>query len=360
MSDLYLGLMSGTSVDALDIALCSFEPALETLAAAEYPFPDSLRSRIHAASSDRPISLDEYMQLEREYTEFCASATRRLLTEYAPDKPIRALGFHGQTLRHRPDIGCTLQMANPSLLAERTGIDVVADFRRRDLAAGGEGAPLVPAFHQYLIAQTERPLGILNIGGIANLSLFVESSPDSGFDTGPGNTLMDQWTLRHLGRNYDNDGEWAASGSLIPALLQELLTEAYFARQPPKSTGRELFNLNWLDAILEKHPGLAPADVQRTLLELTAHSIVQAVNTPLKQLVICGGGARNRTLIGRIAELLPDSQVSHSDEFGWPAAYLEAIAFAWLAKQHLQGKAGNLPEVTGAGGYRILGGLYPA
>lgn len=361
MNDLYLGLMSGTSVDALDVALCRFKPEIEIVATADYAFPVELRQRINRACLDEPIKLDEFLLLERDYSQFVASSVTSFLTEHTlePDS-IRAIGFHGQTLRHRPDIACSLQMGNPNLLAERSGICVVADFRRRDLAAGGEGAPLVPAFHKYLVESLDRPVGILNLGGIANLSLFNESGGVLGFDTGPANTLMDQWIEIHRGVGYDERGQWAASGNLNEPLLKAMLAEPYFQRSAPKSTGRELFNLTWLRTILEQQEPLSPADVQRTLLELTAQSLTQSIEQPLTQLIICGGGAENSLLMERIRLLLPNTKVHTSDELGWPASHMEAVAFAWLAKRHLECQAGNLPEATGAVGPRILGAHYPA
>lgn len=360
MSDLYIGLMSGTSVDALDIALCRFSPSLEILATAEYPFPQDLRQRIHQASSDRPMLLDDLLRLEQDYTSFCADATGEFIQQHMQASSARAIGFHGQTLRHRPDFGATLQMANPSLLAERTGIDVIADFRRRDLAAGGEGAPLVPAFHQHLVSELDRPVAILNLGGIANLSIFSGSGSVSGFDTGPANTLMDLWIGQHLSKEYDADGQWAATGTVNPQLLDSLLTEPYFHRAAPKSTGRELFNVDWLTSHLEQHPDLSPRDVQRTLLELTAISVTQCLSPDVRQLIVCGGGVRNRLLMQRIAQLAPQAQLQLSDDLDWPSSHLEAVAFAWLAQQHLARQPGNLAEVTGAKGARVLGAHYPA
>jgi anhydro-N-acetylmuramic acid kinase len=360
MGDLYIGLMSGTSVDALDIALCRFSPSLEIIATAEQPFPQDLRQRINQACSDRPMLLDDLLGLEQDYTSFCADATVEFIQLHKQASSARAIGFHGQTLRHRPDFGATLQMANPSLLAERTGIDVIADFRRRDLAAGGEGAPLVPAFHQHLVSKLDRPVAILNLGGIANLSLFANSGSVSGFDTGPANTLMDLWISQHLSKGYDADGQWASTGKVNQPLLDSLLTEPYFQRAAPKSTGRELFNLGWLNSHLEQHPDLSPVDVQRTLLELTAISVTQSLSQEVKQLIVCGGGARNRSLMQRIAQCVPQTQVELSDDLGWPASHLEAVAFAWLAQQHLARQPGNLAEVTGAKGARVLGAHYPA
>lgn len=360
MSDLYVGLMSGTSVDALDIALCRFHPQFEIVAAADYPFQEALRQRINQACLDRPMHLDELLQLEQDYTEFCAASVGKFLDEHAEEREhIRAIGFHGQTLRHRPDIGTTLQMANPSLLAEHTGIDVIADFRRRDLAADGEGAPLVPAFHQYLTAQMQRPLGILNLGGIANLSLFSEDDKVEGFDTGPANTLLDQWIGLNLHRTYDENGSWAATGVVNESLLKTLLQEPYFAKPAPKSTGRELFNMAWLEAALAQQPILEPQDVQRTLVELTAVTVAQSLRHPPPKLIVCGGGASNSLLMSRLSAHLPQTEVYSSDTLGWPASHIEAAAFAWLAMCHVKRDAGNLPSTTGARGPRVLGALYP-
>lgn len=359
MTDLYIGLMSGTSVDGLDIALCRFQSKPEIIAVGEFPFPESLRRRINLASENLPILLDGFLELESDYTQFCARATASFIAQQTKPEYVRAIGFHGQTLRHRPDLKSSLQMANPSLLAEQTGVDVVADFRRRDLAAGGEGAPLVPAFHRYLVEGFERPLALLNLGGIANLTLFDESGKVIGFDSGPANTLMDQWIGRHQGLNFDQDGAWAETGSVNAALLTELLQEPYFERAAPKSTGRELFNLDWLDDKLTRYPSIAAQDIQRTLLELTAQSVTAAIAAPLKTLVLCGGGAKNRLLVERIRMLMPETELKLSDELGWPSSHLEAVAFAWLARQHVEGLPGNIPEVTGANGSRILGAYYP-
>lgn len=361
MTDLYLGLMSGTSVDSLDIAACTFNPEIEIRATADYPFPLELRQRINQACLDEPVRLDDLMLLEQDYTRFVAlSVTDFLHTHRFETNSIRAQGFHGQTLRHRPDIGASFQMANPSLLAELTDIDVIADFRRRDLAAGGEGAPLVPAFHQHLVSQLPHPLGVLNLGGIANLSLFSESSETLGFDTGPANTLMDQWIATHRGLQFDQNGDWAASGRINEILLSDLLSEPYFARPAPKSTGRELFNMAWLQSRLLNYPDIPAEDVQRTLLELTTTSICRSIKEPLRQLIVCGGGAENRLLMRRLQDGMPDTQVSSSDRLGWPASHIEAVAFAWLAMRHVEQLSGNLPSATGARGTRVLGARYPA
>lgn len=363
MSELYLGLMSGTSVDALDIALCEFSPNLRIYNACENNFPDQLRARIHSFCNAKTVLLDDYLLLERDYTQFCGEAVNRFLqqNDVSADK-IRAIGFHGQTLRHLPEQGCTLQMGNPSLLAELTNIDVIADFRRRDLAAGGEGAPLVPAFHRYLTQEQSKPLALLNLGGIANLTIFDDAASVLGFDTGPANTLMDQWYAKHNQGHFDQDGQWAAQGTVNQSLLENMLSEPFFKRAAPKSTGRELFNLNWLEQHLKGYESINVKDIQRTLLELTAisvtHSLQQTRVAP-KTLILCGGGANNSLLCGRIAMLLPTTSVLKSDSLGWPANHLEAAAFAWMASAFNSREPANLPEVTGAKGLRVLGALYP-
>lgn len=279
---------------------------------------------------------------------------------------IRAIGAHGQTVRHRPQdfdgLGYTLQLNNPALLAELTGISVVADFRSRDVAAGGQGAPLVPAFHQAQFAQAGKTVAVLNLGGIANLSV-VRDEEVLGFDCGPGNVLMDFWCLNQRGLAYDDQGKWAASGQIIPALLAAFLSEPYFAKALPKSTGRDLFHEAWLLQYLARFPELAAQDVQATLSELTALSCAQAVlkYAALSQsLIVCGGGAFNLHLMKRLQFHLPGLVVSNSSDHGLPPLQVEAAAFAWLAKQTLAGQTGNLKSVTGAKGARILGAIYPA
>lgn len=364
MAELYLGLMSGTSVDALDIALCRFEPRFEIIERAEAPFPETLRTRINRFTEHTPLYIDDLLLLERDYTQFCAQEVNRFLTAtgFQPDQ-ISAIGFHGQTLRHIPTELCTLQAGNPSLLAELCGIDVIADFRRRDLAAGGEGAPLVPAFHQYLTLGLERPFALLNLGGIANLTLFDDNSPVRGFDSGPANILMDYWIKKHQDVYFDAQGRWADTGKTNEALLNRMLGEEYFSREAPKSTGRELFNAKWLASHLADYEQEKPENVQRTLLELTARSAAQALIREARDiprtLILCGGGAENTLLSERLKALLPDTRVINSDQLGWPASHIEAAAFAWLAFAFNNRQTGNLPSVTGASGGRILGALYP-
>lgn len=373
MAEIYIGLMSGTSLDGADAVLADFSnDAISVLGHASAPFSAALRAELLALNT--PGGADELHRaalaanaLARVYAQVTADLLKSTGVAAAS---VAAIGAHGQTVRHRPlefdEVGYTLQLNNPALLAELTGIDVVADFRTRDLAAGGQGAPLVPAFHRALFSRPEEAVGVLNIGGISNLSLLPAGNAPNvtvlGFDCGPGNALLDHWCQSHLGHPYDAGGQWAASGQVVPELLASLLAEPFFARQPPKSTGRDLFNPTWLAARLR---GLEapPADVQATLAELTASacaSDVQRHRNDIRQLVVCGGGALNTHLMTRIAALLPGVQVMSSAERGLPPQQVEATAFAWLARATVLRQPGNLASVTGARGERTLGALYPA
>ena len=286
---------------------------------------------------------------------------------------IQAIGAHGQTVRHLPErtgddasgAGYTLQLNNPSLLAELTGIAVVADFRGRDVAAGGQGAPLVPAFHQSVFGRADAAVTVLNLGGMANLSVLPKYNEAKilGFDCGPGNALMDAWAQEHTGQPFDAGGDWAASGKLLPALLASLLNEPYFSAPPPKSTGRDLFSLQWLAGKLDSFSAERPQDIQNTLTELTASACISSVNSYGKDsadLVVCGGGAFNTYLMQRLQAGLPSMRVLSSDAHGLPPLQVEAAAFAWLARQAVRRQAGNLASVTGAAGPRVLGAIYPA
>jgi anhydro-N-acetylmuramic acid kinase len=379
---LYIGLMSGTSADAIDAALLRLPPGggFELLATHAHPLPAELKNRIAAlcepgagvageALRERD-RLDELGALDTRLGELFAQAALALLakTGHRPVE-IRAIGSHGQTLRHRP-AGAdpfTLQLGNPAVIAERTGITTVADFRRRDLAAGGQGAPLAPAFHAFAFRAARCARAILNIGGIANLTYLPAGESTEtvlGFDTGPGNTLLDQWIRRTLGEDYDRDGAWAAGGRPQAALLEVLLADPYFRRLPPKSTGREYFHLGWLERALAHFAAPpSPQDVQATLLALTARSIAQALREylpPVGELFVCGGGAHNRALLARLAEELPGIPVRTTDSLGLAPDWVEAAAFAWLAHRTLEGLPGNLPSVTGAARAVILGGIYKA
>lgn len=360
---LYIGVMSGTSLDGLDVALIEQDRGTRLLAAQYTPMPDDLGRQLLALCASGSDEIARSALAERQWVELAAQAIARLLAQegLSPGQ-IRAIGSHGQTVRHEPQRSFTVQIGNPALLAELTGISVVADFRRRDVAAGGQGAPLVPAFHAALFG-SERPRAILNVGGFSNLTLLAPQQPVRGFDCGPGNVLLDAWIRRQSGEAFDRDGTWAASGIVARPLLQQLLDDDYFALRGPKSTGREHFNLAWLLDHLQHHPALDAVDVQATLLELTARSIVEALEDSLpeaEELLVCGGGAHNRRLMQRLAELLPACAVAATDSRGLPADWIEAMAFAWLAHCCLEGIPGNCPDVTGARGRRVLGAIYPA
>jgi anhydro-N-acetylmuramic acid kinase len=364
-SSLYIGLMSGTSLDGVDGVLADFHGrGIRTLHAAFTPFPPALRTELMA------LQAASHNELERE--ALAANALARCYAEcvqqlvaVAPG-PVRAVAVHGQTIRHRPELGFTRQTNNPALLAELTGLDVIADFRSRDVAAGGQGAPLVPAFHEARFGKRGQVRVVVNIGGIGNISVLHGDGRVSGYDTGPGNVLMDLWIVRHLGREYDADGAWAATGSVNDALLTNLLDEPYFRQPPPKSTGRDLFHAPWLDAKLAAHPGLAPADVQATLTRLTAVSIAQAIRDatgaqPAQAVYVCGGGAYNGLLLQDLRDALGGAVTVESTEtLGVAPNRVEALAFAWLGYRFMRRQPGNLPSVTGAAGLRVLGALYPA
>lgn len=372
MSTLYIGLMSGTSLDGVDAVLARLpgpQGAIEVLAHHYQPFDVALRAELLALNSPGPDEAHRCALAANAVAERYARAVSGVLTDAGlPASAIRALGAHGQTVRHRPGEfdghGYTLQLLNGALLAELSGIAVVCDLRSRDIAAGGQGAPLVPAFHAALFAQKDRALGVLNIGGISNISLLGAQGRINGFDCGPGNCLMDYWIQRHQGHSYDADGQWAATGQLLAGLLRALLDEPFFRQPPPRSTGRDLFNPTWLEAHLRAHaPQAQPADIQATLLELTAQSIAESL--PLAgpvpdELLVCGGGALNGQLMRRLQALLPACAVMSTQARGLPPMQVEAAAFAWLAARHCEGLPGNLPAVTGAAGPRILGAYHPA
>ena len=360
----YLGVMSGTSLDGLDIALIDQGESTRLVATRFLPMPQALHDDLLALCASGPDELARAAIAEQQWVQLAAQGINELLVEHGiAANQVRAIGSHGQTVRHEPAHGFTIQIGNPALLVELTGISVISDFRRRDVAAGGQGAPLVPAFHQALFARANSTCAVLNIGGFSNLSLLEPGRPVHGFDCGPGNVLLDTWIQRHQGLSYDKEGQWAASGTVQEQLLQTLLSDPYFHNHGPKSTGRELFNIAWLDQHLQSLPPMAAADVQATLLELTAVSITDALKAAQQNtdmLLVCGGGARNHALMQRLAQLLPDSQVGSTDEQGVPADWVEAMAFAWLAHCCLEGIPGNRPSVTGARGLRVLGAIYPA
>ena len=368
-AELYLGLISGTSADAIDAVLARFEPGIEIVAAAAVPYCAELRRRVlDLARREARADLDELGSLDTELGRAFAAAALDLLQRAGVDRDeVCALGSHGQTVRHGPagPAPFTLQLGDPNVIAERTGITTVADFRRRDLAAGGQGAPLLPALHAALFSAASSARVVLNLGGIANITVLPaqgsgRDAPVRGFDTGPANCLLDAWAARHLGRAHDPAGAWAAAGQVDAPLLAALLQEPYFAQRPPKSTGRELFNLDWLDGHLAAR-ALAPADVQATLVALSARSVADAVaaNAPeARQVYACGGGVHNPVLMAALQQALAPRTLLTTAALGVDPDFVEAAAFAWLARRRLRGEPGNLPAVTGASGPRVLGAVY--
>jgi anhydro-N-acetylmuramic acid kinase len=361
---LYIGVMSGTSLDGLDIALIDQQDAPRLLATHYVAMPAVLRAQLLSLCSTGADEIARSALAENTWARLAAEGINSLLRQQnlSPDA-VRAIGSHGQTIRHEPAQGFTVQIGNPALLAELTGICVVADFRRRDVAAGGQGAPLVPAFHEALFAVHEGQSAVLNVGGFSNLSLIEPGEAVSGFDCGPGNVLMDAWIECLQGLPYDRDGTWAASGQVSLPLLEQLLDDPFFKSTGPKSTGREVFNLPWLQNHLQSLGAVSPADVQATLLELTALSIVQSLRQAqacTRRLLVCGGGAHNGALMARLAALMPKTNVASTASVGVDPDWVEAMAFAWLAHCCLSGIAANRPSVTGAEGLRVLGAIYPA
>jgi anhydro-N-acetylmuramic acid kinase len=369
----FVGVMSGTSLDGVDAVLAAFDDnACRTLAAAHRPFAPALRAELLALQAPGSDELARAARAANALADAYAEAIVEVLAAAGvAAADVAAAGVHGQTVRHCPEQGWTLQLNNPARVAERCGIGVVADFRARDVAAHGQGAPLVPAFHAALFGREDGERVVVNVGGIANVTVLPAGrSPASvrGFDTGPGNVLMDLWCERHRGEAFDRDGAWARSGRFDPALLAGLLADPYFDAPPPKSTGRDRFNADWLAARLARHAELGnpmpqPADVQATLLALTARTIARAAaaTTPSADadVLVCGGGAKNPTLMTALAALLAPRTVATTASCGIPVDHVEALAFAWLARQALAGKPGNLPAVTGALGPRVLGAIYP-
>ena len=355
--------MSGTSADGIDAVLITTEGEQSELIGSHHrSMPALLRDEILAFRQPGPEELHRLATLDVQLAEEYTPAVLALL-EAAQLKAtaVAAIGCHGQTLRHHPDgdTPYTLQIGDPNRLVERTGITVATDFRRRDMAAGGQGAPLVPAFHQARLVSAGVSTALVNIGGIANISLIRSAGDVTGWDTGPGNTLMDGWVAQHQSEPFDRNGEWAASGNVITPLLSALLQDPYFATRPPKSTGPEYFHLDWLAARLSGTE--APADVQCTLAELTVESLARALEGQHPDVIrVCGGGARNVWLMQRLNDRLEGTPVTTTEDIGVDPEWVEAWAFAWLAEQTLAGLAGNVPAVTGAAGARVLGGIYPA
>lgn len=366
--ELFIGLMSGTSLDGVDGVLLAFsagKPAVYAHAFAS--FPPLLRAELLALNTPGDNELHRAALAASGLVRVYAGVVQTLLTQSGQHpRDITAIGAHGQTVRHRPGefdgTGYTLQLNNPALLAELTGIDVVADFRSRDVAAGGQGAPLVPLFHREVFGRDDVPVCVLNLGGISNLSVLRADGGVLGFDCGPGNTLMDHWCQQHTGRAFDEAGRWAASGRVLPALLSALLSDPYLQAAPPKSTGRDLFNPDWLNARLSPFHDASPSDVQATLLEFTAasctHDLVRYGNGS-STLIVCGGGALNTALMQRLGATLPGMTVASSADFGLPPLQVEAAAFAWLARKAILRETGSLESITGTQGARVLGAVYP-
>lgn len=368
MSELYLGLISGTSLDAVDAALVDFAAhPPRPVVFHSHPFPADLRTALlalcHGGGGDE---LRRMAQLDVQVGKLFGDAALAVLNRAAvAPETVRAIGSHGQTVRHEPesDSPFTVQIGDPNHIAQRTGITTVADFRRRDIAAGGQGAPLVPAFHAALLRVSDEDRVVLNIGGMANITVLPREPHHAvgGFDTGPGNVLMDGWAQRHLGTARDENGRWAATAEPDAQLLAALLDDTYFKRPPPKSTGREYFNMRWLESHL-KRSSAAPATVQASLCALTAMSAAHDITRyapATKRVLVCGGGIHNATLMQRLATELSGITVESTQTLGLDPDWVEALAFAWLAKQTLDGHAGNLPAVTGASAAVVLGGIYP-
>jgi anhydro-N-acetylmuramic acid kinase len=355
--------MSGTSLDGIDAVLLDLSTNAPKLLATQYQaYKPAMQETLISLHTPSPNELHLSLLISNELAYLYAETTHSLLLKaQIPHNSVRAIGCHGQTIRHRPEHGYTLQLGNGALLAEMSGICVVNDFRSRDIAAGGQGAPLVPAFHHKMLRHPEIHRVIVNIGGISNLTNLAPGQPTSGFDCGPGNLLMDAWIKTHLNQTFDKDGVWAASGEVIAPLLQKLLSDGYFNAPPPKSCGRDHFNAHWFAKYLSGNE--AACDVQATLLAVTAHTISSAVLkycTGAQELYLCGGGAHNQELIKHLKLTLPNLAIGLTDQLGIDADWLEAIAFAWLAQQTISGQTANLPEATGSKHPCILGAIYQA
>ncbi len=374
MSRPYLGLISGTSVDTVDAVVASFDPdpgAVRLLHTHDHPIPPRLRRDLLDAAADERTTFARIARLDVEVGHLFADAAVCAVERAGLDRAeVAAVGSHGQTVRHEPDgqWPSTTQIGDPNVIAQRTGITTVADFRRRDIAAGGQGAPLAPAFHQALMSHPSLRRAIVNLGGIANVSLLDPAVPGAsgplGFDCGPANGLLDAWARQHLDAPLDRDGDWGAGGVVHGPLLERMLTDPYFSRPAPKSTGRGYFDEGWIDRQIRSMGGgtVAPDDVQRTLCELCAATVAESIEThgpETTEVYLCGGGVHNRALVERLAARLAPRRVARTDDLGISADYVEATAFAWLAKCALDGVPGNRPSVTGASEAVVLGGIYP-
>lgn len=382
-SGYYIGMMSGTSLDAVDAVICQFAPKFKLIATHSQTLPDALKadllqlSQPTFANTDGLSELDRFGKVSVDYAKLAMECVQKLLAKAnMPASDVVAIGCHGQTVRHRPELGFSLQLLDAHYLAEHTHIAVISDFRRRDMAVGGQGAPLVPAFHADMFLHQHQHRVLLNLGGIANITLLPASKSDgavdimnhvTGYDTGPANLLLDAWCLKHTGNAYDDAGHWASGGHIHNTLLTQLLNHEFFAKPAPKSTGREDFHIDWLEGQLNQLATISPVDVQTTLVELTAisasHAILQTctehgICLSKKEsgtLFVCGGGAYNRYLLKRLEAHLPHWQVTTTQDIGLAPTWVEAVAFAWLARQHELGLTGNLPSVTGAGKAVVLG-----
>jgi len=358
----YIGLMSGTSMDAVDCALVSFDDNKTNLISySQYPLDDDTKKRVRSVNAK--VDIEEIDQLDMHLGHLFASATNTMIKKSNINpKDIIAIGSHGQTVLHEPNapVPLSLQIANPNIIANETGILTIADFRSMDIAAGGQGAPLAPAFHQFQFHHLEKNRVVLNIGGMANITVLPcdKYLKIIGFDTGPGNALMDNWARQHLNTDMDKDGEWANSGCVDQVLLDEMLRDDYFKTAPPKSTGIEYFNLDWLDRY---DCSLKSEDIQATLLALSVQTISQAIQqyaSNTDEVLVCGGGVHNKALMHAIREQLPNCNVVSTSEYGLDPDCIEAVTFAWLAKRRIENKPGNLPSVTGATESVLLGALY--
>ncbi len=365
--NIYIGLMSGTSLDAVDAVAVSFEQDnVNLIGSHSQPMPDHLKMTILKLCNSAQDNIKTLAETDHKLGKLYASTSLQLMEEFdLRSSQIGAIGCHGQTVRHVPPgqgkVPFSLQIGDANLLAIDTDTPVVADFRRKDIALGGQGAPLVPAFHRQFFSSIEKNRVILNIGGIANITYLPKQGECQGFDTGPGNMLMDGWSQIHLGTAYDQDGKWAASGSIHKKLLNQLKRCDFFSRPAPKSTGRELFNRHWLETQLLNYNHVPPQDVQATLLALSAETITDAIKgleKPVQEIFVCGGGAMNVRLMDALDQLLPRATVTTTDALGLGPNWVEACAFAWLAKQRVEHKTGNLTEVTGASREAVLGALY--
>ena len=362
----YIGLMSGTSIDGIDAAILEIsDNGFQLSHTLNYDLPSNLQHELAALCTPGDNEIERMGQADHRLGLAFADAVNTLLNQSKLSaNDITAIGSHGQTIRHMPDIKApfTLQIADPNIIAHQTGITTIADFRRKDMAAGGQAAPLAPAFHQAAFASDKANRVIVNIGGISNITSIVNGKVLLGFDTGPGNGLMDYWAQKNLNKPYDDKGEWGESGTVIEVLLNALLAEPYLKLNAPKSTGRELFNRDWLERHLE-NTSYAPENVQATLQQYTAQTIAEAIlnlDKNFSEIFVCGGGAYNPALMKRIAKCLPKAEVKTTDALNIPPEWVEAAAFAWLAHQTLENLPGNLPQVTGAKEAVILGAIYPA